>query len=119
MTPSTPNQPAPAKPEHSALYLPLKVKDTLNGPSIRDANGDRIAEAYNEREADELVRAVNNHTALVAALEETREACDAMAFIWDDSRFPAEMRKEYAAQFVNLLFPAIRNSRAAIRNATK
>jgi len=50
--------------------LPLETVTTREGPSIRDSIGDRIAEAYTERGAAFIVRAVNGFDALITHLKE-------------------------------------------------
>ncbi len=60
--------------------LPLEVADTREGPSIRDAQGERIAEAYTERGAAFIVRAVNGFDALITHLKEITDA-DVAAYI--------------------------------------
>jgi hypothetical protein len=52
-----------------SLRLPLRVKETREGPTLFDREDGRIAECYFEGDAREIVLACNNHAELVAALE--------------------------------------------------
>lgn len=86
MTTQNPTQPTPrSNAEHppTPFSLPLEVHETREGPSIRDSQGERIAEAYTERGAIALTRACNSHAQLVAALRRIADydAPDARAMI--------------------------------------
>lgn len=55
--------------------LPLEIVETREGPSIRDAQGGRVAECYFMKDAEDIKRAVNNHAAPVAAVERLTTFC--------------------------------------------
>lgn len=108
---TTPTQ----KARHSDLPVPLRLHETGNGlfDAILDRDGNLVcqlpdicARNFNSRHFDRtelIVRAVNNHAALVEALEDIKLKC-AIAI---------------GATAANALDDIYESARAALRNATE
>lgn len=69
--------------------LPIQQRQTPEGPSLRSAKGDNVAECYTEAGADYLERAVNSYADLVSTLEFNVEECE----LWLKTSSVAELRQ--------------------------
>jgi hypothetical protein len=67
--------------ENSGLIKPLTVNGRMSGYQLYDAEGDWLCECANKTDADEIVRAVNSHEALVKALEMGNDTEDGPALL--------------------------------------
>jgi hypothetical protein len=68
--------------KENKITLPLESgeNDLIGGYAVYDADGDWLCDALNEERANLIVRAVNNHDALVKALEKIEEAVTLVRF---------------------------------------